>query len=373
MLENISPDGLGQLNLVAGVFLAAGFLLITIGLVTSGLRLAGGKLGASSGESGKGMRGLVLSAAGAAVLGSIGGAIQWSSTAERTGGLMPDAAQPRDVTVEHQAPLISCDSSAVLEAEAWDNTAVIENREVAHSEHGEVVAVLNANGVYDQLIETMVDEETLWAGNYGMEIEGQEHAEQLLGQELFLARAAWHPHDSDDGCDNSNVTAGPGSTITVNLWSNGGTMESAGQIGDDIELTVSEDREPDAPDPDGTWSETDEEALAVEFHGDLFTGEGVEAGESYTGTVSVENTSDSEIASGELEVEIPTHAHVTDIGRADDCDWVDEEGKDFVCPVASFDAGQTRSIDITVQADESDATNSVPREWIVPHVELRSS
>ena len=90
MLEDIENiTGLENLNTVAAWFLGTAIVGLVIAGVWGAVRWAVGKSTGNSDNAGKGLRGIGTVVAGALLLGSVGGAVQWSSTSQRTEVLMP--------------------------------------------------------------------------------------------------------------------------------------------------------------------------------------------------------------------------------------------------------------------------------------------
>ncbi|MGW9550876.1 hypothetical protein ACWG8W_07460 [Citricoccus zhacaiensis] len=115
MLDGIDLWGLsgpGGLNAVAAIFLGAAVIFLGIGVVLGVVRWAGGRVSSSSNSSQKGLKMVVACVLGGAVLGSIGGAVQWGSSLG-TASLMPEAARPGQVVIDRQAPKTTCTSRAV--------------------------------------------------------------------------------------------------------------------------------------------------------------------------------------------------------------------------------------------------------------------
>lgn len=127
MLDGINPAGLGQLNWLAAVFLGTAILALTIGLVLGLVMWVGGRAAGSGNSSRRGLRMAVGGVAGAIILGSLGGAVQFGSS-QGTGSLMVEGARQQSITVDRKAPKTTCTQQAVRDFDEEDPQVSVEAR-----------------------------------------------------------------------------------------------------------------------------------------------------------------------------------------------------------------------------------------------------
>lgn len=199
MLENIDPGGMAEMNQLAAWLLGTAVVLLVIGIALGVIRWAGGGAIASAANTKAGLAMVCLSLAGAVVLGSIGGAVQWSSSDDRTIALMPEGAQPTEIHVTRDAPRSRCTEPAVINFE--DN----------HD---------------DQDSEDYID----WATrtDWVTSIIGEDHPLRYFVTQRVVAdqpddmfergridRIEWFPDGVDGDCSNSNTNVAEGSEVEV--------------------------------------------------------------------------------------------------------------------------------------------------------------
>lgn len=128
---DFEADGIGQLNTIAGYFVASALVCLGIAIAAGAVMLAAGRGSGLSRSQEKGLKMIGIGAAGAMVLASLGGAIAWSIERGQT-GLMPEEARPQDVVVEREAPSIQCVERAVRNFDKEENPpSQDERREIA--------------------------------------------------------------------------------------------------------------------------------------------------------------------------------------------------------------------------------------------------
>src|SRR5699024_4476914 len=180
MLEGFDIPGLGTLNSVAAFFLGSAILLMMLGLGYGMTLFVSGKTGGGSDRTTKGLRTSGLALVGAAVLGSIGGMIQWSID-QGDSELMPVEAQPQEIIIDKEPASVSCP------AVTKDFTDDLED-------------ALDSEDANPELN----DENVQWAH----EVVGEEY-EYKVDRAIannFLQRVSWHPDGEGGDCDGSKVS-----------------------------------------------------------------------------------------------------------------------------------------------------------------------
>lgn len=216
-----------------GQWVLGGIVLLLVLLLGYGAFLfVKGKVARSNGE--KKANGVFIvggSVLGAVVLGSATAAVAWSgSNGTQLAGLLPsDAAPGQTVAAERQAPLVSCDEPASIEADNRDNTVTMHPE---HAEHDELVELLEHNGVLDDLKQALVDE--------GSVLDSRDELDENWRDEIRIGGVTWQPADAAEGCDSSQWDARAGSTMHVDVWFDSGWVSeyynTAGYV--DREVTV---------------------------------------------------------------------------------------------------------------------------------------
>lgn len=185
---------------IAAMVLGAVAVLLVLGGATGALLVATGKIKASSGLASKGTSTLLAFFGGTVLIGSLTGAVAWSSTAggEQGGiyGLMPEDARPGAVEVEVESTLVSCEEPVQWES---DGAGPAESAyEEAHEEGMEVVKALG--------IEEEVQKEL------------DEHSR------AYLWKISWLPGEGE--CTPDNRSAAGGTTIEVKTIHAPGAMSN---------------------------------------------------------------------------------------------------------------------------------------------------
>jgi len=136
---DFEADGIGQLNTIAGYFVASALVCLGVAIAAGAVMLAAGRGSGLSRSQEKGLKMIGIGAAGAMVLASLGGAIAWSIERGQT-GLMPEQARQQDVVVEREAPKTHCTEQAVRNFDEEENPPPQEKRReiLRNVVHGEV-------------------------------------------------------------------------------------------------------------------------------------------------------------------------------------------------------------------------------------------
>lgn len=199
MLEDINPGGMTEMNQLAAWLLGSAIVLLGIAMALGIMRWVGGGSIGSAAQTKAGLAMVCLSLAGAVVLGSIGGAVQWSSSDDRTIELMPKGAQPTEIHVTRDAPRSRCTEPAVINFE--------ENHDDSDSED-------------------YID----WASrtDWVTSIIGEDHPLRYFATQRVVSdqpegmfergridRIEWYPDGVDGDCSNSNTSVAEGSEVEV--------------------------------------------------------------------------------------------------------------------------------------------------------------
>ncbi|GFZ85310.1 hypothetical protein [Nesterenkonia alkaliphila] len=225
MLENIdtSGSGLGHINMIAGWMMGTAAVLLVIGGVLAALRWASGKVIANSENSAAGFRGIYLCLAAALVLGSLGGAIQWTSSSAATasdGGVLVNEAGPGHVNVHLEEPASQCLNTVTVSGD-WHRAGSFGGQD-AHippeQEHEWMVAELDRLGAFD-LAASEASTRTLgWLWHHssapasGWQDAGHPSTWDDTG---YISRYSWRPDGGGGDCTRSNTNPAPGSEIEV--------------------------------------------------------------------------------------------------------------------------------------------------------------
>lgn len=184
---------------IAAMVLGAVAVLLVLGGATGALLVATGKIKASSGLASKGTSTLLAFFGGSVLIGSLTGAVAWSSTAggEQGGiyGLMPEDARPGAVEVEVESTLVSCEEPVVWESDAAGPK--VSEYEAGHEKGLEVVKAL---GVGDQF----------------------ENDSDRPRVSDYIVEVSWLPAEGD--CTPDNQSAAGGTTVSVKTVTGVGPM-----------------------------------------------------------------------------------------------------------------------------------------------------
>lgn len=195
MLDGFEPEGMETLHTVAAWFIGTGIVLAALAAAVGIYLWLGSKTSKFSGDkAAKGLRATGLSLAGAACLANVSGAIAWGSATGGTEAMMPAEARPQNITVEREAPVTTCGlRTGVRNFDAEDDVLSHEER-------------------VDIFQEVAADAEPLGQSNIGFD-EGLEQLEDLEDTDTTFVRMVWTP--IGPGCDGTNLTAAPGTEISV--------------------------------------------------------------------------------------------------------------------------------------------------------------
>lgn len=108
MLDNINVDGMDSLNTTAGWLIGSAIVILVGGVAIGAMVVSSGKAHQNSQRSTKGWAMMGIAVGAAVLLGSIGPAVAWGMD-RGTDTMMPEAAQPTEITVERQEPATTCD------------------------------------------------------------------------------------------------------------------------------------------------------------------------------------------------------------------------------------------------------------------------
>lgn len=223
MLDGIDPDGMETLNNIAGYALGTAIVAAVIAATIGVYLWLGGKLGKFSGHSSaKGLNAMWLACLGVTFIASASGAITWGVSTSGTEELMPEAAQPQDITVEREAPVSTCDlNTGVRNFEEEDDPLSEEERLDIFS---------------------TVTEDAEATGGAAVEQTPEEVRDMIESNDnSSLISLTWTPIGPEN-CDGTNTSVADGTTVTAEVGPGEGDELDvvAGDIAPDQEGQVSE-------------------------------------------------------------------------------------------------------------------------------------
>ncbi|NWN87273.1 MAG: hypothetical protein HLX51_01810 [Micrococcaceae bacterium] len=192
MLDGIDPEGMDTLNTVAGYGLGTAIVAAVIAATLGVYLWVGGKLGKFSGDkSAKGLNAMWLACLGVTFITSASSAIAWGVSTGGTDNLMPEAAQPQDITVNREAPVSTCDQGS--------GERVFEEEDDPPS-HDQRVAIFE---------DVAAGAEPLGQSD----ITVADALESLRDTDATITNITWTP--VGPGCDGTNFTTAAGTEISV--------------------------------------------------------------------------------------------------------------------------------------------------------------
>lgn len=224
MLERIGDvTGLAELNELAGWFIGSALVALVAGVAGGSVFWAAGRVGRSTHSSQKGLQAVVLTVVGAMLLGSIGGAIQWSTTSGRTEGLLPTAAKQRTIKIDRDSPTTACASRVAVQAEKHrgagpstnDYTLEFEPSDDEHAALNEIVTELGgfdmtAGGAYSRSLWWERNGNSVGSGAWGNYVDHVDGKKQWR-----LSSVRWLPDASAGDCAVDNREAASGAPIEI--------------------------------------------------------------------------------------------------------------------------------------------------------------
>ena len=219
MLDDISPDGLWHSQTLAGWLLGTAFVLLVVGFVIGALRMSGSKAFGSSEGASKGMAAMILTLAGAVVLGSVGGAIMWSSSDSRTTGVLPEVAGQRDMVVERQAASTNCQSTVAVAVS--NHRGSLGQQEPDDDDHQTMESIAQQLGAFDRTATDASTRTGAWLP-HDSSAEADEWPSMIEDRDQKFSRIQWLPDGSGNDCSSSNRSAASGADIEIVMWESSG-------------------------------------------------------------------------------------------------------------------------------------------------------
>lgn len=198
--------GLSQINLVARWFLGSALLIMVAGGSIGVVMWIGGKVKHSQAAAARGLKTLGASLAGAVLLGSVGGVIQFSTTLG-TSELMPEAAQPREIVIEREAALTSCTDRVT---KTWGVT-----EGVTFEEREDALYQIAGDAAFNEF-----------------DLGSRDGATGIpLGGSGLIQSISWYPQGND--CSENNLRAAAGTEVSIVVQGSGSqTVEVPRRGGD---------------------------------------------------------------------------------------------------------------------------------------------
>lgn len=228
MFDNIAPP-LTELNTIAGWFLGSGFAMVVVGGVVMVFMWGVGALASMQEWSAKGRIGVALYFLAALLLGSIGGGIQWSSTKDRTEGLLPEAAKQKTIRVDREAPFSKCTNQVSISAKnhlggkkdkATGDAG--ERYKPSEAEAGKMGKAIREIGADQWPAESAETKTIQWGGRFGdlpAKEDWKENRDDYFAKHTpMYSRIQWQPDGAKGNCDNTNFNAAKGAPVEVIFW-----------------------------------------------------------------------------------------------------------------------------------------------------------
>lgn len=215
MLDNINPDGLSHMQTLAGWLLGTAFVLLVIGFAIGAMRTSGAKAFSNSEGATKGLWAMILSVAGAVVLGSVGGAIIWSSTDSRTTGVLPEVAGQRDMVVERQAASTNCASTVAVAVS--NHRGSLGQQEPEDDDHEAMESIAQQLGALNSSAADASTRTAAWLP-HDSSADADEWPSMREERDQKFSRIEWLPDGSGNDCSSSNRSAASGRDIEITMW-----------------------------------------------------------------------------------------------------------------------------------------------------------
>lgn len=228
MLGDIAPP-LTELNTIAAWFLGSAFAAAVVGVVCLLLTWMAGKTFSLQEWAKKGKVGVAMFFIGAVLLGSIGGAIQWSSKDSRTEALLPEAAKQKTIRVDREAPHSKCTSTVAIASKKHlkgkkDKADDRDGKQYqpSEAEAGKMGRAIRSIGA-DKWSADKAWTKTIQWGPRVPEIPAKEdwkenRADYDKKHTPMYSRIQWQPDGSKGKCDNTNFHAAKGAPVEVIFW-----------------------------------------------------------------------------------------------------------------------------------------------------------
>lgn len=240
MLDGFSiTQGLNDLQGIANWILGTAFVLMVIAGCLGAVVWGGGKAFGSAKHSSWGIKAVYLTGIAALVLGSLGGGIKWSSTNDKTEGVMPVEAQKRNVNIDRPAVSTQCKETVSLQ-ESHHRAGGLEGSKPKKEETDWFKGRAKEMGLFDKSA-TKVEGRSVGWGMNGTSVQPEdwkkfeEKAEDAGWQ---ISKITWLPNGEGADCSVENKKVSDDYHVEVVVWQDVGVVGRApleGGMGRSIE------------------------------------------------------------------------------------------------------------------------------------------
>lgn len=224
MLDEISDvSGLAEINTIAAWFLGSALAILVAGVFVGAAFWAAGRGGRGTELSRKGLQAIGLATVGAVLLGSVGGAVEWASTNDRTENLLPTAAKQRTVKIDRESPSTACTERVAVQASTHrvagpDDEDWNLDFEPSDEEHAGLEESLEELGGFDMSAGDAYSRDLWWERNGNRVGNGAwgNFEDHVGGDKTWrLSSVRWLPDATAGDCDVTNGVAASGAPLEV--------------------------------------------------------------------------------------------------------------------------------------------------------------
>lgn len=229
MLDGFSiTQGLNDLQGIANWILGTAFVLMVIAGCLGAVVWGGGKAFGSAKHTSWGIKAVYLTGIAALVLGSLGGGIKWSSTNDKTEGVMPVEAQKRNVNIDRPAVSTQCTemvSVQVSNFRANVNKPVNAGDPKNQPNDKETEAMdklAKEMGIIGKPSTSGKSKTASWAPAFVTvkddEWKEYEQRKSDSNREWRISQLTWLPDGKDKDCSSNNTTPSKDKAVEVVVW-----------------------------------------------------------------------------------------------------------------------------------------------------------
>ena len=229
MLDGFSiTQGLNDLQGIANWILGTAFVLMVIAGCLGAVVWGGGKAFGSAKHTSWGIKAVYLTGIAALVLGALGGGIKWSSTNDKTEGVMPVEAQKRNVNIDRPAVSTQCKETVSLQ-ESHHRAGGLEESKPKKEETDWFKGVAKEMGLFDKSASKVIGKSVSWDMN-GTPVR-PEHWKKWdsYGKERKwqISKITWLPNGEGADCSVENKKVSDDYHVEVVVWQDVDVLGSA--------------------------------------------------------------------------------------------------------------------------------------------------